>query len=202
MTPRCAVLLRTARLPDAPAMAGLSRALIEAGLVWHYTAPRMAALIRDPDTVALVACGASQTRPRTPPQTPPPTPPQPGLQTGPPTGLHTGPQTGLHIGPPTEPPVLGFAVMRFGDTQAHLALLCVQPQQRQQGIGRRLIDWLTASARVAGISMIGLELRADNAAALGFYRRLGFVETALVPGYYDSRIAARRMTLRLAATPR
>ena len=194
MTPRCAVLLRPARLPDAPAMAGLSRALIEAGLVWHYTAPRMAALIRDPDTVALVACGASQT--------PPPTPPPPGLQTGPPTGLHTGPQTGLHIGPPTGPPVLGFAVMRFGDTQAHLALLCVQPQQRQQGIGRRLIDWLTASARVAGISTIGLELRADNAAALGFYRRLGFVETALVPGYYDDRIAARRMTLQLAAMPR
>ena len=194
MTPRCAVLLRPARLPDAPAMAGLSRALIEAGLVWHYTAPRMAALIRDPDTVALVACGASQTRPQTPPQS--------GLHTGPPTGLHTGPQTGLHIEPPTGPPVLGFAVMRFGDSQAHLALLCVQPQQRQQGIGRRLIDWLTASARVAGISTIGLELRADNAAALGFYRQLGFVETALVPGYYDDRIAARRMTLRLAATPR
>lgn len=182
MTPRCAVLLRPARLPDAPAMAGLSRALIEAGLVWHYTAPRMAALIRDPDTVALVACGASQTRPQTPPQ--------------------SRPQSGLHTEPPTEPPVLGFAVMRFGDTQAHLALLCVQPQQRQQGIGRRLIDWLTASVRVAGISTIGLELRADNAAALGFYRRLGFVETALVPGYYDARIAARRMTLQLAATPR
>lgn len=154
-------------------MAVLSRELIETGLVWRYTAPRMAALIRDPETVALVACGT--------PQAPPQNRPQTGLQ--------------------TEPAVLGFAVMHFGDVQAHLALLCVQPQQRQQGIGRRLADWLAASARVAGISTIGLELRADNAGALGFYCRLGFVETALVPGYYDARIAARRMTLTLAAAP-
>ena len=44
----------------------------------------------------------------------------------------------------------GFAVMQFGDEQAHLVLLCVQPALRQHGIGRRLMHWLQQSARVAG----------------------------------------------------
>ena len=50
---------------------------------------------------------------------------------------------------------------------------------------------------MAGIVSIRLELRADNAAALASYRRLGFTETQWVPAYYDGQIAARRMTLRL-----
>ena len=93
----------------------------------------------------------------------------------------------------------GFAVMQFGDVRAHLVLLCVQPAQRRRGIGRRLTEWLLASARVAGIESIALELRADNAAALAFYRRLGFTEAQLVPGYYDGQFPARRMTLLLRA---
>lgn len=91
----------------------------------------------------------------------------------------------------------GLAVMQFGDERAHLVLLCVQPGLRRRGIGRSLMDWLLQSARVAGIETVDLELRADNAAALSFYRRLGFTETLLVPAYYDRRVAAQRMTLRL-----
>jgi ribosomal protein S18 acetylase RimI-like enzyme len=93
----------------------------------------------------------------------------------------------------------GFAVMQFGDEHAHLVLLCVQPAQRRNGIGRRLSEWLFESARVAGIASIQLELRADNAGALAFYRRLGFSATQEVAGYYDGAIAARRMHLQLRA---
>ena len=93
----------------------------------------------------------------------------------------------------------GFAVMQFGEVHAHLALLCVQPTQQQRGIGRRLMEWLLESAQVAGIASIRLELRADNAAALAFYLRLGFTETQLAPGYYEGQIAVRRMTLPLRA---
>lgn len=89
--------------------------------------------------------------------------------------------------------VHGFAVMQFGDERAHLVLLCVQPGQRRRGIGRRLLEWLLETALVAGIASVHLELRADNDGALAFYRRLGFGQTLLVPGYYEGRIAARRM---------
>lgn len=99
----------------------------------------------------------------------------------------------------SEAVVQGFAVMHFGDEQAHLTLLCVRPARQRRGIARRLLDWLTASARVAGIARVDLELRADNEGALAFYRRLGFVQVQLVEGYYAARIAARRMSLRLSA---
>ena len=87
--------------------------------------------------------------------------------------------------------------MQFADEHAHLVLLCVRPAQQRRGIGRRLHEWLVASARVAGIASIRLELRADNAAALAFYQGLGFAETQWVPDYYDGRVAARRMSLPL-----
>jgi ribosomal-protein-alanine N-acetyltransferase len=97
------------------------------------------------------------------------------------------------------PRIQGFAIMSFGDQHAHLVLLCVRPTQQRRGIGRLLHEWLLKSARVAGIESIRLELRADNAAALAFYRHLGFAQTQIVPGYYDGQVAARRMTLRLSA---
>lgn len=40
-------------------MAEMSRELVETGLGWRYTPARMAALISDPETVALVACEAA-----------------------------------------------------------------------------------------------------------------------------------------------
>ena len=52
---------------------------------------------------------------------------------------------------------------------------------------------------MAGIASIRLELPADNAAALSFYRSLGFTETQLVPGYHEGHVAARRMALLLRA---
>lgn len=93
----------------------------------------------------------------------------------------------------------GFAIMAFGDEQAHLVLLCVRRAQHRRGIGRQLVEWLQRSAEVAGMACIRLELRADNDGADAFYRRLGFTETQLMPGYYDGRIAARCMVRRLRA---
>lgn len=89
--------------------------------------------------------------------------------------------------------IAGFALMEFGEERAHLALLAVRPAERRRGVGRLLVEWLVASARVAGIASLHLELRAGNVAARGFYRALGFDETIVVPGYYRGREAALRM---------
>lgn len=97
--------------------------------------------------------------------------------------------------------IQGFAVMQFGDERAHLVLLCVRPALQRRGIGRRLVDWLLASARVAGTARVQLELRADNPAAHRFYRKQGFEDSAWLPGYYDGLVAARRMALALRAPP-
>jgi ribosomal protein S18 acetylase RimI-like enzyme len=78
----------------------------------------------------------------------------------------------------------GFAIMQYYDAHAHLSLLAVQPGSRHQGVGRSLVEWLEASARVAGTFIVRLELRATNPGAYAFYERLGYRETARRPGYY------------------
>jgi [ribosomal protein S18]-alanine N-acetyltransferase len=93
--------------------------------------------------------------------------------------------------------IQGLALMHFAEQHGHLVLLCVRPARQRQGTGRRLLEWLLASARVAGLEAVGLELRADNPAALQFYRALGFSETQWLAGYYSGRVAAQRMSLRL-----
>lgn len=90
--------------------------------------------------------------------------------------------------------IAGFAIMEFGETQAHLSLLAVQPAYRRLGVGTRLIEWLAECALSAGIHTVHLELRAQNHTARSFYLRLGFVETAYVPGYYRGVETAIRMT--------
>ena len=88
----------------------------------------------------------------------------------------------------------GFAIMNFGDEQAHLSLLAVTPSHQRCGIGRQIMAWLEESALVAGIATVNLELRANNFAARDFYRALGFTEAAYIPGYYRGVETALRMS--------
>jgi ribosomal protein S18 acetylase RimI-like enzyme len=94
--------------------------------------------------------------------------------------------------------LVGFAIMQFYDSHAHLALLAVQPGCRRRGVGRELVAWLEGSARVAGTFVINLELRLGNRPAYAFYRRLGYHETGLRKAYYAGREDAIRMSRDLA----
>lgn len=93
--------------------------------------------------------------------------------------------------------IVAFAIMQLGDETAHLNLLAVAPGYRLQGLGRRMIDWLRHTCTEAGVFRIDLELCAANVSARLFYERLGFAAGSLVPGYYQGREAALRMSLRL-----
>lgn len=94
--------------------------------------------------------------------------------------------------------IAAFAIMHFGDDVAHLNLLAVAPEQWRQGLGRRLMDWLTRTAIEAGVFRINLELRTNNHAARAFYEKLGFDQLGIVQGYYQGREAALRMSRQLA----
>ena len=95
--------------------------------------------------------------------------------------------------------LVGFGIMDYGESKAHLALLAVHPERRESGIGRRVLEWLETCARTAGLECIELEARADNPVALGFYALLGFERTGTVPGYYQGRIDALRLRKWLVA---
>ena len=95
----------------------------------------------------------------------------------------------------------GFAVMDFvldaDRDKAILNLLAVHPQIRRMGVASKLVRWLHKSARVAGCEYIELQVRSDNQIARRFYRNLGYSDEALLPGYYDGKVSAYQMKLRL-----
>jgi len=97
--------------------------------------------------------------------------------------------------------VLAFAIMSYGDEEAHLLLLAVEPVLRRRGVGSALLAWLEMTARVAGIGLIRLEARSANRIARSFYRRHGFTETGLHRGYYQGVEDAVRMTKDLKRLP-
>ncbi|MDM0106429.1 GNAT family N-acetyltransferase [Variovorax sp. J22R24] len=93
--------------------------------------------------------------------------------------------------------LLGFAIMQYGDEDAHISLFAVRASQRRSGLGSALLAWLEATAGVAGIRTIRLEARAGNVAAKSFYGRHGFTEFGTSPGYYEDVEDAVRMVKRL-----
>ncbi len=93
--------------------------------------------------------------------------------------------------------IAAFAIMHCGDEVAHLNLLAVATVHRRLGLGSQLMNWLVETAVTAGVFRINLELRTHNEAARVFYEALGFEKLGVVPGYYQGREAALRMSRRL-----
>ena len=181
------VQLGYADIADAQAISLLSRDFIEHGLGWAYRPERIERYVRDPDAVVLVARARRNVA---------------GfaiMQFGQMSGQMSGPMSG-QMSAPMSGQVSGQAdSQRIVDERAHLVLMAVAPPFRRQGVGRRLLGWLVASAQVAGVMSIHVELRAQNRAAHALYQSLGFAETLRLPGYYRGRETAVRM-LRLLRT--
>jgi ribosomal protein S18 acetylase RimI-like enzyme len=90
--------------------------------------------------------------------------------------------------------LVGFAIMQFGDSSSHLSLLGVLPTRQRTGIGRKLLEWLEASAITAGTFTVKLEVRASNMPARRFYTTHGYRELDVVKGYYQGHDSAVRMS--------
>ena len=93
--------------------------------------------------------------------------------------------------------LVGFAVMHFGDDNAHLNLLAVEPAYRRRRIGKELLEWLEESCVIAGVVKISLEVRAKNGAAIRFYESLGYEKGERISRYYCGEEDAVRMTRRI-----
>ncbi len=84
--------------------------------------------------------------------------------------------------------LLGFGIMEYLDTDAHLVLFAVRATRQRQGLGSALLRWLEASAAVAGAQRIRLEARRENVAARTFYNEHGYHELAIQPGRYGPSV--------------
>jgi ribosomal-protein-alanine N-acetyltransferase len=81
--------------------------------------------------------------------------------------------------------VHGYAIMSFGADEAHLLNICVHRDLREQGVGRKLLEYLLNHARKVGMHDAFLEVRPSNPVAIHLYESLGFVRVGVRKGYYQ-----------------
>ncbi len=81
-----------------------------------------------------------------------------------------------------------FGIMEYWDDDAHLVLFAVRPARQRRGIGSALLQWLEASALVAGSKRIRVEARRDNTAARSFYNEHSYHELLIRPRMYSGML--------------
>ena len=95
--------------------------------------------------------------------------------------------------------VVGYAMSWLVADQVHILNIATHPDHLRRGVATALLRKAAAEGRRQGLREITLEVRRSNLAALAFYRRHGFAETGVRPGYYqDNGEDAIIMTVELA----
>lgn len=105
-------------------------------------------------------------------------------------------------GPPGDPRGMALVFFRRGSTVARLYSIMVAPAARGRGLGLRLLRAAEAAARRRGCRELRLEVRADNAAALGLYAGAGYRRLARLPRYYEDGADGWRHARRLGPPAR
>lgn len=94
----------------------------------------------------------------------------------------------------------GYGILSVAAGESHLLNLCVRPESRGEGVGRKLLRQLIAIARRHDADILFLEVRASNSAARRLYQGEGFNELGTRKDYYplekgreDALILARTL---------
>lgn len=69
--------------------------------------------------------------------------------------------------------------------EAHITVLAVHPDYRQQGLGQTILHALLTLAWQRGLKWATLEVRASNQAAIALYQKFGFQEAGKRKRYYQ-----------------
>jgi ribosomal-protein-alanine N-acetyltransferase len=98
---------------------------------------------------------------------------------------------------PARSSVAGFVIIErvrlYGRPAGHIVTLDVDPKNRRRGWGKLLMHTAEDQMRREGASILSLEVAENNAAALHFYRSLGFAAKGRISKYYGGRIDAEVM---------
>lgn len=74
--------------------------------------------------------------------------------------------------------IVGSVMAGYEGHRGWINYLAVSPDVQRGGLGRRLMAWAEAWLRAQGCPKINLQIRKDNAVAIGFYQAIGFGEDA------------------------
>ncbi|MBR3057421.1 MAG: ribosomal protein S18-alanine N-acetyltransferase [Clostridiales bacterium] len=81
--------------------------------------------------------------------------------------------------------LVGYYALQYVLDEAEIAILAVAVKYRRQGIGRELIDEIKSFCMRKKISVLHLEVRSENEAAIHLYRAMGFTEVGRRKDYYE-----------------
>jgi ribosomal-protein-alanine acetyltransferase len=87
--------------------------------------------------------------------------------------------------------IAGFVILQLDSVGSvvfgHIITLNVAVKFRRMGVAQRLLLECEDVLRSRGVVECHLEVRQDNAAAIGLYKRLGYEEIGLLEGYYGKK---------------
>jgi ribosomal-protein-alanine N-acetyltransferase len=93
-----------------------------------------------------------------------------------------------------------YGILSVAAGESHLLNICVRPEARSRGVGRKMLRHLIAMARRHDADILFLEVRVSNAAARALYEQEGFNELGTRRSYYphdkgreDALILARTL---------
>lgn len=98
-----------------------------------------------------------------------------------------------------EQKILGYAgVFAPGAVEADILTVGVVPEQRGKGIAKALMSLITDWAITRGSTAMMLEVKVDNAAAIGLYQSLGYSTLNVRKDYFGAGLDAQVMRLELS----
>lgn len=98
--------------------------------------------------------------------------------------------------------VLGYVLLLFrsGTNLARIYSIAIAPENRGQGLSRRLMQAAEETALEQGASFIRLEVSNQNITAARLYQRLGYHKLCDLPDYYEDGSSGERLEKRLHTT--
>jgi [ribosomal protein S18]-alanine N-acetyltransferase len=80
--------------------------------------------------------------------------------------------------------IVGFLIYWLVHDEVHILNVAVSPEQRRKGVARLLMAETERRAQQASASLITLEVRRSNQAALELYRQFDYRAVGVRPNYY------------------
>ena len=89
---------------------------------------------------------------------------------------------------PWAEPIFADCLRSIAAGEAHLLNLCIDPLWQRHGLARQTLQKLQDVARRLAATVIFLEVRPSNLAALALYYEAGFLQIATRRNYYPARV--------------
>ncbi len=80
--------------------------------------------------------------------------------------------------------IIAFLIFWLVHDEVHILNVAVAPEQRRKGVARALMAETERRAHTAGASLLTLEVRRSNQAALDLYREFDYRAVGVRPNYY------------------